>query len=102
MPAAANAKSRSPEAVERAFLALFGPSPGPAAHRFIAQAITDWGPEGLPQRSSEDMARLAFELWSAAGERGEEPLIRLRADDGLDLLEVVGVGNRASGQVPDR
>jgi hypothetical protein len=88
--ASVKVQPRSPRSVEQAFLKLCGRTPSDAQKSFIAQAAADWGDDGLPGWSTEDLARLAFELWTAAETRGEDPLIRLRAGEGptpVELLE---------------
>src|SRR6478672_13613990 len=87
MPAAA-AKSN----IEKTFLRQTRAKDAEAAKSFIAQALTDWGEEPLPGWSAADMAGLASDLWAAADEAGDQPLVRLRkrqGPTGLDLLEIV-------------
>ena len=60
--------------------------------RFIAQAVADWGEDAFAGWPAEDLAALAYDLWSFGQTAGEEPLIRLLKAPGpspVDLLEIV-------------
>ena len=73
MPSAvAKLQPRSAKTVEQAFLKLCGANPTEAQKSFIVQAAADWGDDGLPGWSAEDLARCItssdrhFDWWRAS------------------------------------
>jgi glutamate dehydrogenase len=93
MSLAAAPSLRTAQAIEAAFLARCGGKAGPAERSFIAQAAADWGEDGFPGWTADDLAALAFDLWAwAKGAAGDGPHIRILKAPGpepVDLIEIV-------------